>query len=86
MEGVVAAILGLNATLVGALIWMLKHIFTRLFGSEKDPGLVSSVNMTLQSMNTDIKENTAAIRELKTIIKENTHGQTSYGPDRPFPS
>ena len=72
MEALAVAILGINGTLIGALIWLLKITFSRLFGSSEQPGIISMVNATLQSMNADIRENTVAIRELQRIFKEQT--------------
>lgn len=75
METLAVAILGLNGTLIAALIWLLKATFTRLFGNDRDPGLFLKMNTTLQAMNTDIQENTAAIRELQRIFKERSGGR-----------
>ena len=70
MDTVTAAILGINGTLVGSLIWLLKITFTRLFGSNGDPGILNKFNNTFQSLNEDVQENTRAIRELQSLFKD----------------
>ena len=75
METLAVAILGINGTLVGCLIWLLKATFTKLFGSDTDPGLVIKLNTTMQSMNTDIKANTVAILELQRVFRESSIGK-----------
>ena len=74
METLAVAILGLNATLIGSLIWIIKALFTKVFGNDKDPGILTRFNSTLQSMNEDIRENTIAIRELQRIFKDERIG------------
>ena len=69
METLAVAILGLNGTLIGALIWMLKTLFTKMFGNGERPGILDRFNATMQSMNADIRENTVAIRELQRLLK-----------------
>ncbi len=75
METLAIAILGLNGTLVGALIWLLKTSFTRLFGSADDPGILKQFNTTFQSLNADVQENTRAIRELRDYQKQHARSQ-----------
>ena len=75
METIAVAILGLNGTLVGALIWLLKSTFTRLFGNDKDQGILSKFNLTLVSLNEDVQENTRAIRELRDYQKQHARSQ-----------
>lgn len=86
MEALITAIVGLNVTLVGALVWLLKASFTRFFGNANDPGIISQFNATLQTMTVDIKENTSVIRGLQETLKEKIHGQATTGPDGPLTS
>jgi hypothetical protein len=94
MDTLSAAIVGLNVTLVGALIWVLRYGILKLFGAEGKRGVVGELNDTLQEMNTDIRENTLAIREftstqvetnrtLQAILREQetNHGETTTSPD-----
>ena len=75
METLAVAILGLNGTLVGALIWLLKVSFTRLFGNAEAPGILNEFNSTFQSLNADVQENTRAIRELRDYQKQHARCQ-----------
>lgn len=75
METLAVAILGINGTLVGCLIWLLKLVFSKLFGNDKDPGILNTFNATFQSLNEDVQENTRAIRELRDYQKQHARCQ-----------
>jgi len=75
VETLAVAILGLNGTLIGCLVWLLKTVFTRLFGNEKDPGILHTFNTTFESLNADVQENTQAIRELRDYQRQHARSQ-----------
>ena len=94
MDTLSTAIVGLNVTLVGALIWVLRYGILKLFGAEGKKGVVGELNDTLQEMNSDIKEQTLAIREVTSVQtetnrtlqailekQETIHGKTTTSPD-----
>lgn len=64
MDPVNTALLGLTTTLIGVLIWALKTLITRLFGTGRDDKGV--VGAFLE----DLEENTEAIRELRDYQKQ----------------
>jgi hypothetical protein len=69
MDPTTAAIVGLNATLVGVLVWALKTLITRLFGDgRQDRGAIGAF---LE----DLEENTKAIRELRDYQRDHARAQ-----------
>jgi hypothetical protein len=65
MTTITVTILGINGTLIGALVWFLKFIITKLFGNGNRKGLLPDFLESFRGMHGDIRENTQAIRDLQ---------------------
>lgn len=69
MDSVTAALMALNGTLIGALVWALKTLITRLFGNGREDQGVAGAFLT------DLQQNTQAIRELRDYQREHARAQ-----------
>jgi len=69
METIAVAIIGLNATLIGAMIWVLKFVAVKVFGSNGKEGAFAAFSATLKQMNDDIRESTVAIHEMRKTME-----------------
>jgi len=69
METIAVAIIGLNATLIGAMIWVLKFVAVKIFGSNGKEGAFAAFSATLKQMNDDIRESTVAIHEMRKTME-----------------
>lgn len=70
MTTVALAIIGLNGTLIGGLLWVLKFFVKKLFGNGTVRGLLPDFLESFRGMHGDIRENTQAIRDLRQTQDE----------------